>query len=172
VAPLAKTAQYSFQLTASTGPDFPPSYVGGGPNGQNIPCSLLKPALPVFLNRAAMARQINLVESARTLRSLRPATLTAAGLPYRRQAGFSPRYSDEDTLAHSNYNSLQVQFEKRFSHGLQFQASYTFSKSLDNASSFETLSIHSISNATYGLSNFDARHRLVFITFGTCHSEV
>ncbi len=35
----------------------------------------------------------------------------------------------------SNYHSLQALFEKRFSHGLQFQASYTFSKSLDNASS-------------------------------------
>jgi hypothetical protein len=53
-------------------------------------------------------------------------------------------------------------FEKRFSHGLQFQASYTFSKSLDNASSFESALNPLNFNATYGLSNYDARHRFVF----------
>jgi Carboxypeptidase regulatory-like domain len=43
----------------------------------------------------------------------------------------------EDTIAASAYNSLQTMLEKRFSRGLQFQAAYTFSKSLDWASSFE-----------------------------------
>ena len=43
----------------------------------------------------------------------------------------------EDTIAASAYNSFQASLEKRFSHGLQFQAAYTFSKSLDWASSFE-----------------------------------
>jgi len=43
----------------------------------------------------------------------------------------------EDTIAASAYNSLQTMLEKRFSHGLQFQAAYTWSKSLDWASSFE-----------------------------------
>ena len=43
----------------------------------------------------------------------------------------------EDTIAASSYNSLQTMLEKRFSHGLQFQAAYTWSKSLDWASSFE-----------------------------------
>jgi len=43
----------------------------------------------------------------------------------------------EDTIAASAYNSLQTMVEKRFSHGLQFQAAYTWSKSLDWASSFE-----------------------------------
>jgi Carboxypeptidase regulatory-like domain len=69
---------------------------------------------------------------------------------------------NEDTAAHSNYNSLQALFEKRFSHGLQFQASYTFSKSLDNASSFEEILNPTNFNATYGPSLFDARHRFVF----------
>ena len=35
----------------------------------------------------------------------------------------------------SNYNSLQARLEKQFSHGLQFEASYTYSHSLDDASS-------------------------------------
>jgi hypothetical protein len=34
----------------------------------------------------------------------------------------------------STYNSLQVKVEKRLSHGLQFLATYTFSKSIDNKS--------------------------------------
>lgn len=68
----------------------------------------------------------------------------------------------EDTAAHSNYNSLQALFEKRFSHGLQFQTSYTYSKSLDNASSFEEILNPLNFNSTYGPSLFDARHRLVF----------
>jgi hypothetical protein len=68
----------------------------------------------------------------------------------------------EDTVAKSNYNSLQALFEKRFSHGLQFQASYTWSKTLDNASSFEDALNPFNFNATYGLSKYDARHRFVF----------
>jgi hypothetical protein len=68
----------------------------------------------------------------------------------------------EDSVSHSNYNSLQTLLEKRFSHGLQFQASYTFSKSLDNASSFEeTLNPFNF-NGTYGPSLYDSRHRFVF----------
>jgi len=34
----------------------------------------------------------------------------------------------------SSYNSLQVKIEKRFSHGLQFLSTYTFSKSIDSVS--------------------------------------
>jgi hypothetical protein len=69
---------------------------------------------------------------------------------------------NENTAAHSNYNSLQSLFQKQFSHGLQFQASYTYSKSLDNASSFEEILNPTNFNATYGPSLYDARHRFVF----------
>jgi hypothetical protein len=69
---------------------------------------------------------------------------------------------NEGNFAHSNYNSLQALFEKRFSHGLQFQASYTYSKSLDNASSFEEILNPLNFNSTYGPSLFDSRHRFVF----------
>jgi Carboxypeptidase regulatory-like domain len=86
---------------------------------------------------------------------------TGVGCPTGGKPVFSGIFS-EDTIAHSNYNSLQALFEKRFSHGLQFQASYTFSKSLDNASSFEGALNPLNFNATYGLSAFDARHRFVF----------
>ena len=68
----------------------------------------------------------------------------------------------EDTIANSNYNSLQVQVEKRFSRGMQFQASYTFSKSFDEASSFENVLNPLDIRRSYALSLFDSRNRLVF----------
>jgi len=42
--------------------------------------------------------------------------------------------SSEAPVADSNYHSLQVGLNRRFSHGLQSQLSYTWSKCLDNAS--------------------------------------
>jgi len=87
--------------------------------------------------------------------------LTGTGCPVDGIPVFSNIFT-EDTIAHSNYNSLQVLLEKRFSHGLQFQGAYTYSKSLDNASSFEN-SLNPLNfNATYGPSLYDARHRFVF----------
>jgi len=38
------------------------------------------------------------------------------------------------STGYSNYNALQADLTQRFSHGLQFRANYTFSKSLDNHS--------------------------------------
>jgi Carboxypeptidase regulatory-like domain len=87
--------------------------------------------------------------------------LTGTGCPVDGIPVFSNIFS-ENTVAHSNYNSLQVLLEKRFSHGLQFQGAYTYSKSLDNASSFES-SLNPVNfNSTYGPSLYDARHRFVF----------
>lgn len=86
--------------------------------------------------------------------------LTAVGCPVDSTPVFSGIFS-EDTVAKSNYNSLQVLVEKHYSHGLQFQAAYTYSKSLDNASSFENALVPGNFNATYGPSLYDARHRFV-----------
>jgi hypothetical protein len=38
------------------------------------------------------------------------------------------------TLAHSSYHALQVKFRKRYSNGVQFLLSYTFSKTIDDIS--------------------------------------
>ncbi|MGH9871407.1 MAG: TonB-dependent receptor domain-containing protein [Pyrinomonadaceae bacterium] len=46
------------------------------------------------------------------------------------QAGFV----QDQTTAQSSYNSLQLSFTRRLARGLQIQASYTLSKSIDNAS--------------------------------------
>jgi hypothetical protein len=89
---------------------------------------------------------------------------TGAGCPGDGTSVFSSIFA-EDTIANSNYNSLQAMLEKRFSRGLQAQVAYTFSKSFDQASSFEgelnPLDFH----RTYSLSQFDARHRLVLSYF-------
>jgi len=102
-----------------------------------------------------------------TLVGLRPYSsplcqpLTGAGCPSDGTPVFSGIFT-ENTVARSNYNSLQVLFQKNFTKGLQFQASYTFSKTMDNASSFESALNPLNFNATYGLSDYDARHRFVF----------
>jgi hypothetical protein len=75
-----------------------------------------------------------------------------------------PMFSDvfaEDTIANSAYNAFEAMLEKRFSHGLQFQASYTFSKSLDDGSTFEeTLNPFNF-KASRGLSLFNSKQRFV-----------
>ena len=68
----------------------------------------------------------------------------------------------QDTIANSAYNSLQASLDKRFSHGLQFTAAYTFSKSFDEASSFEGILNPIDPRRSRSLSGFDARHRIVF----------
>jgi hypothetical protein len=52
-------------------------------------------------------------------------------MPYPQFFGFS---GDEPPIANSIYHALQFRAEKRFSHGLEFLATYTFSKSIDDAS--------------------------------------
>jgi hypothetical protein len=67
----------------------------------------------------------------------------------------------QDTIANSAYNSLQASLDKRFAHGLQLTAAYTFSKSFDQASSFEGILNPIDSRISRSLSVFDARHRFV-----------
>jgi len=86
---------------------------------------------------------------------------TGVGCPADGNPVFSGIFT-ENTVAKSNYNSLQVLFQKNFNKGLQFQASYTLSKTMDNASSFESALNPLNFDATYGLSAYDARNRFVF----------
>ena len=71
--------------------------------------------------------------------------------------------------ASSNYNGLNVNLDKKFSHGLQFQVAYTFSKSLDDTS--QTIAGDTFGNginspwwwlpqAFYGPSDFNVGHTL------------
>lgn len=87
--------------------------------------------------------------------------LTGVGCPPDGVPVFSNIFA-EDTLANSAYNSLQLSAEKRFSHGLQFLAAYTWSKSIDDASSFENLVNPLNYRLSRSLSYFDAPQRFVF----------
>lgn len=56
-------------------------------------------------------------------------------LPYPTVIYWSDLYSWNSPLGFSNYQALQVQLNKRLSHGLQFLSNYTFSKNIGNISS-------------------------------------
>ena len=78
-------------------------------------------------------------------------------------------------IANSSYNALETSLRKRFSHGMSFLVSYTWSKSIDDASSFNMtgsaakpvagendLAQNPFNlGAERGRSLFDARHRFV-----------
>ena len=74
----------------------------------------------------------------------------------------SPEIFTQNTIASSNYNSLQVSLEKRASKGLQFLIAYTFSKTIDDASTFEEVQNPLNPRANRSLSLFGAKQRLVF----------
>ncbi|HZS52865.1 MAG TPA: TonB-dependent receptor [Bryobacteraceae bacterium] len=64
----------------------------------------------------------------------------------------------------SSYNGLWLTAQKHFSHGLQFQGSYTWSKSIDdNSRNVQGLTLQNSYNIAgdRGLSDFDARNRFV-----------
>ena len=77
-------------------------------------------------------------------------------------------FSQSQGTAQSSYNSLQVSLTRRFSKGLQFLASYTFAKAIDNASGrdefdFSTILGNQFDNrANRGVSDFDRAQRFVF----------
>jgi len=88
-------------------------------------------------------------------------------LPFAGVAGGS--YICETTFD-ANYNSLQTSLIKTFSHGLDFQASYTYSKALDFTSGtggISSLDLDFLGNnqldprQSYGPDDFDRTHRFV-----------
>jgi len=78
-------------------------------------------------------------------------------------------------IANSSYNALEASLHKRFSHGLSFLTSYTWSKAIDDVSSFNITGSaakpvageNDLAQdpfnlaAERGLSLFDARHRFI-----------
>jgi hypothetical protein len=71
-------------------------------------------------------------------------------LPFYAVAPNIPTVDQRNGDGSSHYNALQVSLQKRFSYGLTFLASYTWSKTLDNTTNI----IYPYSDAlNYGLSN-------------------
>jgi Carboxypeptidase regulatory-like domain/TonB dependent receptor/TonB-dependent Receptor Plug Domain len=68
-----------------------------------------------------------------------------------------------DNSGSSDYNSLQVQYERHISHGLAINASYTWSHSLDTNSSDTSVNVPAafeLPSLNRGDSDFDIRHSL------------
>jgi outer membrane receptor protein involved in Fe transport len=156
--PFDSDNSYSFTIPKNTTFHLPyiPGPVAGGPN---IPCpSATAPAACTITPT---------VNTPITLVGLRPYSspncnpFTAVGCPSDGVAVFSNIFS-ENTIANSNYNGLQVSVEKNYSHGLLFQASYTFSKAIDQGASFENELNPINADATRGISLLSAKHRFVF----------
>ncbi|MCI0663982.1 MAG: carboxypeptidase-like regulatory domain-containing protein [Acidobacteria bacterium] len=91
---------------------------------------------------------------------------TSTGLrPFPLAGSFASIESD----ANSSYHSLQVQFNKRFSRGLQFTSAYTWSHTIDEVSDlFDLAGAPALPQNSFnrsaerGAANFDVRHRLVY----------
>jgi outer membrane receptor protein involved in Fe transport len=93
-------------------------------------------------------------------------TNTAANARYRVPlVGYAPTaLSQTGFVANSWYNALQTTLRRNFSHGVSFQAAYTYSKALANTPG--TLGTSSYNDATnpnlsYGPTPFDRRHRFI-----------
>jgi hypothetical protein len=156
---------------ADTGFFVPPQWTNGG--GQTVDVTIPAQGLhlpygpngPTFIpggtdvNTLTQGAGITLI-GLRRYSSPQCNPLTGIGCP----ADFIPVFSSifaQDTIANSAYNSLQASLDKRFAHGLQFTAAYTFSKSFDEASSFEGILNPIDPRISRALSTFDARHRIV-----------
>lgn len=84
-----------------------------------------------------------------------PGVNTNALRPYK---GFAS-IQEEESVVNSQYNGLQVQWERRFTKGSSFGFSYTFSKSMDNGSNYRDIvpDTYNTSNL-WGPSEYDTRH--------------
>ena len=141
----AEDNQYSVTLdpTAASDPNNPIS-IFHMPNGSTMPLN---------------GKTLNLV-GLRPYSSPQCNPVTSVGCPLDQVPVFSSIFA-QDTIANSAYNSFQASLERRFAHGLQFTAAYTFSRSIDEASSFEGI-LNPLPGAhNRSLSLFDARHRFV-----------
>jgi len=132
-----------------------------------IPANSIPAGVTLHLPYGSVASVTGPNNPAITLVGLRPYSspgcepTTGVGCPTDGQPVFGSIYP-ADNMGNSNYNSLQISAEKRASRGLDFRAAYTFSKSFDYGSSFEDTINPVDFRKGYALSQFDARHRLVF----------
>jgi Carboxypeptidase regulatory-like domain/TonB-dependent Receptor Plug Domain/TonB dependent receptor len=144
-----------FKVPASTCSGLPLPYNAGSsvnciPGGTDLATSPLTPNGITFVGTRPFSSP-----------NCQPLSAGAVGCPADGVPVFSNIFA-EDTIANSNYNALQISVEKNYTHGLLFQASYTFSKAIDQGASFEQQLNPLNFNATRGLSLLSAKNRFVF----------
>ncbi len=153
----------AYSFTVPAGMTFHMPYIPGpNPTGPNIPCPYQNPHNPsgCIITGAAGGTPVTLV-GLRPYSSPNCNPYTGSGCPADGVPLFSNIFA-ENTNANSNYNGLQVSVERNFSKGLMFQASYTYSKAIDQGASFENELNPINQEATRGLSLLDAKNRFVF----------
>ncbi len=119
--------------------------------------------LPTYFSAPSQA-QLNALTT--TLASLQAPS--ASFVPAYYAAGFTQTLTGLQPYGASNYNGLQTQLNRSFDHGLQFQAAWTYSKTLDNSTadvSSTTLTPRRPQDtqniqADYSTSALDHRHRV------------
>lgn len=135
----------------------------------------------VAINQARLASTASPIVNEATGATITTNTPANAALRAPFQGVGINNFSLNQSTAQSNYNSLQTSLTKRFSGGVQFLASYTWAKSIDNASGQgggagvggvinpggvgETAGVlgNQLDNrANRGVSDFDRTHRFVF----------
>jgi hypothetical protein len=98
------------------------------------------------------------------INGVRPFAKVSSSSPFRPGATLNNIVQIEGT-GNSSYHALWATATKRLSRGFQFNASYTFSKSIDyNSLNSQGVVVQDSYNlrGSRGLSDFDARHRFVF----------
>ena len=75
--------------------------------------------------------------------------------PFFGRFGWTQDITDFANSSGSNYNALQTKIDKRFSHGLQLQAHYTWSRALNYDQDYFAIQPH------YGLVDFNRQHVFV-----------
>jgi Carboxypeptidase regulatory-like domain/TonB dependent receptor-like, beta-barrel/TonB-dependent Receptor Plug Domain len=159
--------QYNISVQYTLGKDllFEAAYVGS--HGLNL-------IRNVRINQAALASPQHPIINQVTGQTITTNTPVNASLRAPYQGVELARFQQSQSTAQSTFNSLQMSLTKRISRGLQFLASYTFAKSIDNASG-SSLSVSTgdavdgfpgIGNqfdnrANRGVSTFDRTHRFV-----------
>jgi hypothetical protein len=128
------------------------------------------------------SRSLNQALDASANDPIRGATTdTIANIPLRVPVVGVPANSlfEVESEGRSRYNGLEVSLTKRLSDGLQFLASYTFSKTLDtdgadinstSAGVASTLGDQNSPQQRWGRASFDRTHRFVFSTTWTLPS--
>jgi hypothetical protein len=130
----------------------------------------INPLIPRTVTGASVPPAMSLADEAARLSDFQFAASKENGPGNQR---LDPRFDQvnlHEAGGSSIYHSMQAELKKGFSHGLQFQVSYTWSKSIDDASDFSpTIQANDNSfaqsatdtRAERAVSNFDIAHRVL-----------
>ena len=152
--------QYNASLQHALSPDLLLEVAYVGTRGHNL-------FRNVRINQARLASLQQPIVNAVTGQVITTNTPANATLRAPYQGADITGFQQFQYTAESAYNSLQTSLTRRLSEGLQLLASYTYAKSLDNASGqaeFDTSTIRGNqfdSKANRGVSDFDRTHRFV-----------